>query len=332
MQAFSPLFRSGHLMTLAAHFWPRGPDERRYPARARLYATAPGVQVLVQEQHPAGEARGEFVLLHGLESSSRAGYMLSMARAALEAGFSAHRVNIRSCGGTEHLCRTLYHSGLTEDLRSILETLRSEGRGPFFLMGYSLGGNLILKLAGELGESARGLIAGVCAVSAPIDLLRCVKRLEARENSLYHSRFLRLMKKRMRLRHRLMPELFRIDGLDRVPSLYEFDDHITAPAFGFSGAEEYYRTQSAQRFLARIRVPTLVVAAQDDPLVPFEMFRQVALGENSLIELLAPQHGGHVGFLARGQPRFWLDQVAIEWACSLCVPQAHAPRTEQPSA
>jgi hypothetical protein len=315
-------------MTLAAHFWPRGIEERRYPPRARLYPTEPGVEVLVHEQQPRGRARGEFVLLHGLESSSRAGYMLSMARAAVEAGFTAHRVNTRSCGGTEHLCRTLYHSGLTVDLRSILDTLRSEGRGPFFLVGYSLGGNVALKLVGELGESARGLVAGVCAVSAPIDLLRCVKRLEARENSLYHSRFLRLMKKRMRLRHRRMPELFPIDGLDRVRSVYEFDDRFTAPAFGFPGAEQYYTTQSAQRFLASIRVPTLVVAAQDDPLVPFEMFRHEALGENSLIELLAPRHGGHAGFLARGRRRFWLDQVAVEWACSLCGPGARIPGRE----
>ena len=310
MRAFCPLVPSGHLLTVAANFWPRRLDETRYPVEARLYRSEPDVQVLVHAQRPSGGPLADILAVHGLEGSSQAGYMRSLAQAGLEAGLAVHRLNLRGCGDTEHLCRTLYHSGLTSD---VLAVVRELGRPRVFLAGFSLGGNVVLKLAGELGERACGLIAGVCAVSTPIDLAACVRRLSEPRNRLYEWRFLLTMKRRMRRRHRLMPQYFSIDGLERVCSVYEFDDRITGPAFGFRGADEYYETQSAVRFLDGIRVPTLLIQAQDDPLVPFEVFHHPAVANNAHIELLATEHGGHVGFLSRRRPRFWLDQVIVEW-------------------
>jgi pimeloyl-ACP methyl ester carboxylesterase len=128
----------------------------------RLYRTEPDVQVLVCSQRPHGEARGEIVMVHGLEGSGDAGYIRSLSAAALRAGFAAHRFHMRTCGGTERLCRTLYHAGLTSDLLAVLREFRSEGRAPAFLVGFSLGGNVVLKLAGEMGESARDT-CGACA-------------------------------------------------------------------------------------------------------------------------------------------------------------------------
>ena len=319
MQLFTPLFSSGHFQTIAAHYWPRSLDVRRYPVERRLVPTEPDVQVLVESQRPPSP-RADLVLLHGLEGSSEAGYMLSMAQAALDAGLAVHRMNLRSCGGTEHLCRTLYHSGLTVDLLALLRDLEREGRAPAFVAGYSLGGNVALKLAGELGDAARSLMSGVGGVSVPIDLAACVTQMERPENRLYELRFLRCMKARLRYRHRLMPDVFSIDGLDRIRSVREFDDRITGPSFGFSGAAEYYATQSAARCLAAIRVPALLIAAQDDPLVPFEVVRQAALRGNPNIRLLAPEHGGHVGFLSRRRPRFWSDAAIVEWIGSLLTP------------
>lgn len=315
MRPFEPLFVNPDLATIAANFWPRKLDTARYPVESRLYRTEPEVQVRVEEQRPAGRARGDFLLVHGLESSSEAGYMRSMAQAALEAGFAVHRMNIRSCGGTEHLSKTMYHAGLTGDLRSLLE--RIGGRGPVFLVGYSLGGNMALKLAGELGEEARGLVCGLSAVSAPIDLAVCSRRLGERRNRLYERRFLDRMKQRLRRRSRLMPEIFSTNGLNSVTSMWEFDDRITAPAFGLRGAAGYYGTQSAVRFLDAIRVPTLVIQAQDDPLIPFEVFGHPAFATNPWLRLEPVEHGGHLGFLARRRPRFWLDGEILQWAVNL---------------
>lgn len=279
---------------------------------ARLFDTEPGVQVLVHSQEPVGEARAEVILVHGLEGSSDAGYARSLAQAALEAGFAAHRFNMRSCAGTEHLSgKALYHSGQTSDLLAVLNAIKR--RAPVFLAGFSLGGNVVLKLAGELGDAAKGLLAGVTAVSTPIDLAACARRLQARSNFIYSNRFLGRLKQRVSLKERLTPGSFSLDGLERVKSVYEFDDKFTAPAFGFGTADNYYATQSANQFLERIRVPALLVQAKDDPLIPFDVYNLPAFSNNPWICLLPVEHGGHLGFVSRSKPRFWLDEVLVQW-------------------
>ena len=301
------------MATIAANFWPRGGSGRDCPVADRLYETEPGVRVLVQEQSPPGGRRGELVLVHGLEGSSRAGYMRSLARRALRAGFAVHRLNLRTCGGCEALSRTLYHSGLTTDLRVVLDSLRRRGLGPRYAAGFSLGGNVVLKLAGELAGQDSGLLNAVCGISAPIDLDACARALARRENRLYEWRFLRLMKRRL-LRHlRLHRGPFRPGEVRSVSRLRDFDDRFTAPFFGFRDAEEYYGTQSSRLYLGRIRVPALLVQAKDDPLVPFRIFGHEAFGRNPFLELLAVNSGGHLGFLSRRRPRFWVDEVAVEW-------------------
>ena len=194
MVPFQPLFRNPHLQTIAAHFWKRPDASAEFPIERRLYRTEPDVQVLVCSQRPRGAARGEIVMVHGLEGSGEAGYMRSLSAAALRAGFAAHRFHMRTCGGTEHLCQTLYHAGLTSDLLAVLREFRGEGRAPAFLVGFSLGGNVVLKLAGELGESARDYVRGVCGVSTPLDLEACARRIAERDNRVYEARFVRAMR------------------------------------------------------------------------------------------------------------------------------------------
>jgi hypothetical protein len=313
LRPFVPLFRNPHLSTLAGNFWPRQIEQALPPTVERIYETEPGVRVLVHENRPAGPARGEVLMLHGLEGSSASGYMVSMASALAQAGYAAHRVNLRSCGGSEHLSPTLYHSGLTSDMRALAARFRREGRGPVYLVGFSLGGNVVLKLAGELGEEAPALVDGACAVSTPIDLAECVRRLGARENWIYERRFVRSLCARYRRKHAADPERFPIDGLEKVRTIYEFDDRFTSKAFGFGDAANYYRTQSSIRFVGGIRVPTLVVQAKNDPLIPFELFESGEIRKVEAIQVLAVEHGGHLGFLARRRPRFWLDGVVLEW-------------------
>jgi len=306
MIPFRPLFRHPHLQTIAAHYWPRPRTDGSFPISRRLFATEPGIQVLVESQQPRGAPAGEIVMVHGLEGSGEAGYMHGLAVAALAAGFAAHRFHMRTCGGTERYADTLYHAGLTSDLAAILRTFRDEGRAPAFLVGFSLGGNVVLKLAGEWGREAQSLIGGVCAVSTPLDLAACARRINDTENFLYQQRFVRRMRARLIATGRYTPADFA--GLR---SVMEIDDRITAPSFGFGRAANYYRTQSAIGFLDRIRVPTLLVQAKDDPLVPFAIFEK--LPANPFIELLAMPHGGHLGFLGKRPHRFWLEECLMEW-------------------
>jgi len=297
---------------MAGNYWRRNLDERRFPTEARQYPTEPGVQILVHSQKPAGEPVADLVLVHGLEGSSSAGYARSLAQAALESGCSVHRFNMRSCGGTEHLSgSTLYHSGQTSDLLSVAG--RIKGRAPLFLAGFSLGGNVVLKLAGELGDSAHELIAGVTAVSTPIDLAACVDRLGHRSNFIYEKRFVSRLKQRVRQKERTAPGLFPLAELDSVKTIYDFDDRFTARVFGFGTADNYYATQSSNQYLDKIRVPALVVQAKDDPLIPFKVFTHPAFSRNPHLRLLAVEHGGHLGFISRTRPRFWLDQVLMHW-------------------
>ena len=308
MHPFVPLFKNPHVQTIAGHFWPRPSGARRRTVEKKLYHTEPDVQVLVETERPAGAPRGEIVLVHGLEGSADAGYMHSMAACAVAAGYTVHRSNLRSCGGTERLARTVYHGGLTSDLLAVVRALAAEGRAPVWMVGFSLGGNLVAKLAGELGEAAQPLIAGVCAAAAAIDLEACARRIGQPDNRLYEYRFLSLMRARARAVWHSTPA-----DLRGIRTVFEMDDRITAPHFGFSGAEHYYRTQSANQFLERIRVPTLFITAQDDPFVPFRIYDHPAFRQNPCLQLLATEYGGHLGFLAKQRPRLWLDHAIMEW-------------------
>ncbi len=222
MRPFRPIVANNHILTIAGNFWPRPLDVDRFPVESKLYQTEPGVQVLVQSQRPAAPPRAELILAHGLEGSGESGYMRSLTQAGLEAGFAVHRFHMRTCGGTAHLCPTLYHAGLTSDLLAVLNEFAHASRGPIFLIGFSLGGNVVLKLVGELGPAARELIAGVCAISTPIDLGACARRLGKLDNRFYERRFLRRMCARLMATGRYRESDFR-----GIRSIYEIDDKIT---------------------------------------------------------------------------------------------------------
>jgi predicted alpha/beta-fold hydrolase len=308
MIPYRPLFRNPHLQTVAAHYWKRPDAGPSYPLVRRLFRTEPAVQVAVDSQQPPGQLAGHVVMVHGLEGSSAAGYMRSLSAAAVRAGFAAHRFHMRTCGSTEHLCTTLYHAGLTSDLDSVVRQLQAENSAPLFLVGFSLGGNVVLKLAGELAGGGPALIRGVCGVSTPLDLEACARRIAEPHNRFYQKRFVNRMRARLCATGRYQPRDFA--GLS---SVWQIDDRITAPSFGFGNAENYYRTQSAVRFLDRIRVPALLIQAQDDTFIPFDIFSASALRANPLIELRATESGGHLGFIGRRPHRLWLDETILEW-------------------
>jgi predicted alpha/beta-fold hydrolase len=312
---------------MAGNFWSRPDSTRRWRVEAVQYRTEPDVEVLVHSQFPGTEPRGEIVLVHGLEGSSAAGYARSMVYAALKAGFATHRMNLRSCGGTESLALSNYHSGQTSDVLHVLRQRKAATGLPLFLAGFSLGGNLSLKLAGELGESGRELLAGVCSVSAPIDLAACARSLGEPRNFIYRRRFLGCLKDKIRRRCRQAPDIYSAEYLDQVRTIYDFDDFYTARMFDFGTADNYYRTQSANQFLESISVPALLITAKDDPLVPFSTYDHPAFRTNPNLRLIAVDHGGHLGFIARRRPRFWLDGVTLEWMGGVLAEQdAESPK------
>ncbi len=195
--------------------------------------------------------------LHGLEGSSRAHYMQGLADKAWAAGFNVVLLNQRNCGGTEHLSSTLYHSGLTADADWVLRELAAEGLTRFGVVGYSLGGNLALKLAGDYGAAAPSFVKAMVAVSPVMDLPRCVDALERRSNFAYQWNFVRNLKGRMRRKVAAFPERFSAEPLDRIRSVRDFDEAYTAPHFGFRDATDYYYRAASLRVVDRIQLPAL---------------------------------------------------------------------------
>jgi uncharacterized protein len=314
LRPFRPLIPNPDFLTVAGSFWPRPFDARRFPVESVRFQPTPAIPIIVDVQRSAREpGAANLILIHGLEGSSEAGYMRSMAHAALVAGFNVHRFNLRNCGGTELEIPQLYNGGLTEDLLSYVQHLHAAEGAPVFLIGFSLGGNVVLKLAGELAAEGPRYLAGLCAASTPLDLGASARQIGARRNRLYELRFLKSMVRRIRAKNEVFPGRYPIDELPGLRTLYDFDDRVTAPLAGFRDAEHYYSTQSSIRFLPSVRVPTMLIQAQDDPMIPYAVYQSAAVTANPNIELHTTTHGGHLGFLARDKPRLWLDDVVVAW-------------------
>jgi hypothetical protein len=305
-----------------SRIFPRLPE-----AEARLFRVDTDSQVLAHcHWQPSPRECPTLLLLHGLEGSSQAHYMRGIADKAFRRGFNVVRLNQRNCGGTEGLTPTLYHSGLSSDPLSVIrELIASDGLRAFAVAGYSLGGNLALKLAGDLGAEAPPELQAVAAVSPTMDLERCVLALERKANFAYQWNFMRGLRARLRRKAALFPELYSVEELDRVRTVREFDDRYTAPHFGFAGARDYYYRASAMRVVHRIAVPTLILTAADDPFVPPAPFSDPAIAGNPHITVHVTPHGGHCAFLAdaiNGEDGYWAEHAIVRFAeqhCSLSL-------------
>jgi predicted alpha/beta-fold hydrolase len=309
---------NGHLMTVFAWARPRRFD--RLPApEDRHFDTEPHTRVLAhcywqphRSQHPL------MLALHGLEGSSSAHYMRGMADKAFARGFNVILLNQRNCGGTEALCPGLYHSGLTADAKHVIgEVASADGISRIVVAGYSLGGNLALKLAGEYGDAPPPQLRGVCAVSPILEIERCVEALERPSNLVYQLNFVRGLRARMRRKNEAHPGRFDLARLREVWTVRTFDEVFTAPAFGFDGATDYYHRASAMRVVDRIRVPALIITAEDDPFVPAAPFFDPQVTSNPNITLMVTRHGGHCGFVAepsRTTDGYWAEEQIVEFA------------------
>jgi predicted alpha/beta-fold hydrolase len=204
---------------------------------------------------------------------------------------------------------------LTEDVRHVIDELTAvDGHQRIAVAGYSLGGNLALKLAGDFGDHAPEALVAVAAVSPILEIGQCVLALERKDNWLYEWNFVRDLKKRLRRKEQLRPGHFDLSKLAAVRSVRDFDEYFTAPHFGFLGAEDYYYRASAMRVADRIRVPALIVTAEDDPFVPAAPFHQPAIRDNPHVTLAVSAHGGHCGFIgprAGEDDGYWAEQTIV---------------------
>jgi predicted alpha/beta-fold hydrolase len=336
---FIPPFTGGHNQTLVA--WAR---PRTFPARPapeeRLFTVAADATVLAHcHWQPSRESHPTLLLLHGLEGSSLAHSMGGVSDKAWAAGWNVVRLNQRNCGNTEHLSRGLYHSGLTHDPLTVIRELSArDGLHEIAVAGYSLGGNLALKLAGEVGDTMPALRA-IVAVSPVMDLGGCVQALERRANYPYQWNFVRNLKARMRRKAAAFPDAFDLSPLPRIWTVRQFDEAFTAPHHGFRDATDYYYRASALRVVDRIRVPTLILTAEDDPFVPPTPFRDAVVTNNPFVTAVITRHGGHCAFLERRTQTYdgyWAEReivrfVAQRTAEAMRAPASAASRTPVPS-
>jgi hypothetical protein len=313
------LLRNPHAMTIAANFWPRSVPMLGKSV-TRLFEIEPGTKVRGEchwQQNP--REHPTLVLLHGLEGSCESNYMRGTAEKAWVRGFNVVRLNQRNCGGTEQLTSTLYHSGLSCDIHAVvLELIERDGLPEIFAAGFSMGGNLVLKMAGDMSASAPAELRAVIAVAPALDLSSCADALAAPRNFIYEHHFVTRLKRHMRHKASLFPELYELRGVAgfrRIGTVRDFDDVITARYCGFADASDYYARSSAGRVISEIRVPTLIITSKDDPFVPFEPFQNPAIQANPSITLIATEHGGHCAFISRedGSERFWAEARIVEY-------------------
>jgi predicted alpha/beta-fold hydrolase len=318
------LLRNAHLQTITGNFLPR---TDRLPSPIAELVEVPGdrlsqssTSVLCQCHWQPAEVRSHrptAILLHGLEGSSDSQYILGNANKLWQAGANVVRMNMRNCGGTEQLTPTLYHSGLSGDVGAVMNFfLRRENLQSIALVGYSMGGNLVLKLAGELGREAPVQLRSVVGVSPAIDLGPSAAALHRPQNRIYERRFLRALLKRFRRKVCLFPKVYDPNLAEGIRSLRDFDDRITALYSGFTSAEDYYYRAAAARVISRIAVPTLIIHAEDDPFVTITPETAADIHANRNITFVQTRHGGHCAFLAPRSPAddgYWAETTLMRF-------------------
>jgi len=298
--------RNGHLQTLAGNFLPRAltlPDPE--PLLVEVEGPVAGYgpsRVLCHCHWQPREVRRQrltLVLVHGLEGSSSSKYIVGNTARALAAGCNVVRMNMRSCGGTDNLSPTIYHSGRSGDVARVIEAVAQQQQvEAIALVGYSMGGNLVLKLAGELGGRVPAQLKAVVGVSPLMDLAASSAALHEPVNRVYEWHFLRSMVARVRRRMSMYPAIYAGAAVNRIHSMRNFDQEIVARYGGFRDADDYYHSVASSQFAGALRVPALILHALDDPFIRMLPQTREALLANPHVTLLETQRGGHCAFLS----------------------------------
>ena len=316
-KAFQPRrgFRGGHLQTLGSFFLPR--KIILPPAEERLVEVEPGIKTLCHCHWQQDRSKAlTVIVIHGLEGSSESQYMLGIARKGLAAGMNVVRMNQRNCGGTEDVAPVLYHSGLSRDVAAVAQSLIERDHiSRFALVGFSMGGNLVLKLAGEWESQGPRQFRAVAAVCPAMDLAASADALHLSSNRLYEYYFVWKLRRRLREKARLFPDAFDVSRLRGIMTLRDFDDKITAHYCGFTGAVDYYDRAAAANVLDRITVPTFILHARNDPFIRILPETRQKILSNPNITFIETDDGGHCSFLTNpdGDDGRWAEQQVLEF-------------------
>lgn len=268
-----------------------------------------------------GESTPTVLCLHGLEGSSRAKYILGMLREANRLGWRGAALNFRSCSGEINRQRRFYHSGETTDLDWVVRRLIARFPGsPLFLIGFSLGGNVLLKWLGEQGEKAPDSVRAAAAISVPFDLAAAARNIDRGFSRIYGKVFLRTLKEKALIKERQYPGLVDPACVRRISSFAAFDDQVTAPVHGFRDGVDYWTGTSSKKFLDAIRRPVLLINAQNDPFLPRECLPLEVIAQSEWLTADFPFSGGHAGFVVGPFPwkvRYWSEARAFEFLVAL---------------
>ncbi|MEI6255187.1 MAG: alpha/beta fold hydrolase [Planctomycetota bacterium] len=322
-----PCLRDGHLQTLATAVWPQ--QDVEHQAVPREVDLGDGDAVVVHDDLPPGWTVEDpvAILSHGLCESHRGPLISRLAARLVARGVRVFRWDMRGCGAGMALARRPYHAGCSDDLQRVVEAVVDwcgvDARGrpsPIALFGVSLSGNVLLKYLGENGgdqpERIPAAVRLAIAVNPPIDLLMGVESLASGGiRRVYDRYFVRRLLRHLDAWRRVRPDAPPLRPGPRPRSLWEFDDRFTAPALGFPDAEAYYRASSACPVIGDIRVPTVIITSQDDPLVPAAMFAADCVKLPEAVRLVMTRHGGHVGYIGRrgtDPDRRWLDWRVVD--------------------
>jgi uncharacterized protein len=310
--------RGGHVQTLASFFLPR---RIGLPAgEQRLIEVEPGVSVLCHCHWQADRRALTLIVVHGLEGSSESEYMLGIARNGLAAGMNVVRMNQRNCGGMDHWAPTLYNSSRSEDVAAVARNLvERDGIPGFVLIGFSMGGNLVLKLAGEWGSDGPAEFRGVAAVCSAVNLAASADALHEPANRIYEYYFLLQLFRRFRRKAKLFPDHFDASRLRGIKTLREFDDRITAFYCDFAGADDYYARAAAANVVDRIARPALVIQAADDPFIRLLPETRQTFVSNPHVTYVETEDGGHCSFVGErdGDSAYdgrWAEREVVEFA------------------
>jgi uncharacterized protein len=309
-------FRGGHVQTLASFFLPR--RITLLTTEKRLIEVEPGVQVLCNCHWQKDRQNAlTVIIVHGLEGSSESQYMLGIAAKGTAVGMNVVRMNQRNCGGTDALSPTLYHSGRSQDIAAVARNLIYEdGISRFALVGFSMGGNLVLKVAGEWGREAPPQLQAVAAVCPSVNLAASADALHLAANRLYEYYFMWQLRRRLRVKARLFPQVFETARMRGVTSLRDFDDKVTAHYCGFEGASDYYERSAAANVVDRIAVPTLILHAANDPFIRILPETRQKILSNPNITFVETEDGGHCSFIAEaddGDDGRWAERQVVEF-------------------
>jgi predicted alpha/beta-fold hydrolase len=308
-------FRGGHLQTFAGFFLQR--SIRLPEPEARMVTVAPGVEVLCHcHWQPDRKRALTVILVHGLEGSSDSGYMVGVAQKALAMGMNVVRMNQRNCGGTDALAPTLYNSSLSGDVAAVAHNVVERDQVErFALVGFSMGGNLVLKTAGEWGANGPKQFCAVAAVCPAMDLAASADALHLLSNRIYEEYFMLKLRARFRAKVKLFPEHFDVNRLQGVRSLRQFDDRVTAYYCGFTGAVDYYNRASATNTIEQIAVPGFILHAESDPFVKITPETRERIESNPNLLFVETADGGHCSFLAspNGYDGRWAEQQVVDF-------------------